>query len=543
MGSINEFHSLMVNFEQNINSYVNITNVSSSELDDNVKSIRAWVDKQIEAGDKAKEIKVIEGAGKVLKESIAAIDDLKKKKYMEGSLKIVKAVTALVGGPYGALAGAVCGMLTSVFSASSPLENDLGTQLSNIVRDELKTFRQKERADDLNGLQHRVTLINIVLKNIKEKAKREPWWWMSGESRNPCKELKIPDENLFYSDFPQFIGRQSETLEEGLNLESSEAEVKNCITALVSYCKAVTLYMVLLANVLTTFEVTGHETSNIIQFLEMQRNDARSKLKIMVDDGIPKQRRRLAMFYHLRKNAIAYDVVRCFRDNFGMTSIPELEVARRYAEVAANEMPEDISIGYPKPELKDEGHHFQLINHTKYPIKITCTSDRIVYNNLTFKKVVLARDSFELPIMKEISILENLANFALGSPRQRLISKSINFGSACGKFTICLDGDVSRKEMCRVFEFAFSNSPFSSKINVMDKSTDIAEASGRECSKQMAGDKPPPIFFAVGKSHYAVYAKINGYKSYCKTWCFVVQEYDPSIWSNSLMKRLQRDLP
>ena len=540
MGSINEFHSLMVNFEQNINSYVNITSVSSPELDDNVKSIRAWVDKQIEAGDKAKEIKVIEGAGKVLKESIAAIDDLKNKKYMEGGLKIVNAVAALVGGPYGALAGAVCGMLSSVLSASCPLQNDLGTQLSNIVRDELKTFRQEERADDLNGLQYRVTLINIPLKNIKEKAKCEPWWWMSGESRNPCKELKIPDENLFYSDFPQFIGRQSETLEEGLNLESSEAEVKNCITALVSYCKAVTLYMVLLANVLTTFEVTGHETSNIIHFLEMQKNDARSKLKIMVDDGIPKQRRRLAMFYHLRKNAIAYDVVRCFRDSFGMTSIPDLEVARRYAEVAANEMPEDISIGYPKPELKDEGHHFQLINHTKYPIKITCASSGTVHNNLTFETDVLARDSFELPITGGVSSIWEVSILFITYPFPAV--QLINFGSACGKFTICLDGDVSGKEMCRVFEFALSNSS-SSKINVMDKSTNIAEASGSECSGQMADDKPLPIFFAVDKSHYAVYAKINGYKRDCKTWCFVVQEYDPSEWSKSLMKRLQRDLP
>ena len=127
-----------------------------------------------------------------------------------------------------------------------------------------------------------------------------------------------------------------------------------------------------------------------------------------------------------------------------------------------------------------------------------------------------------------------------------LISPLKGFGSACGKFTICLDRDVSSEETCRVFEFALSNSWIWStlKINVMDKSTNIAEASGSECSKQMAHDKPPPIFFAVGKSHYAVYAKINGDKYSYKTWCFVVQEYNPSEWSHSLMRKLLlRDLP
>ena len=243
MESTNEIHSLTVNFKASINSYVNITSVSSPELEDNVKSIRAWVDKQIEAGDKAEEIKVIEDAGKVLKKSIAAIDDLKNGKYMEGGLKIVNAGAGLVCGPYGALAGAVCSMLSSVLSASSPQQNDLGTQLSNIVRDELKTFRREERADDLNGLQCRMRLMNMRLNNIKEEAERDPWW-MSGESKNPCKKLKIPDENLLYSDFPQFIGRESKTLEEALNLESSEADVNNCITTLVFYCQAVTLYMV-----------------------------------------------------------------------------------------------------------------------------------------------------------------------------------------------------------------------------------------------------------------------------------------------------------
>jgi hypothetical protein len=60
----------------------------------------------------------------------------------------------------------------------------------------------------------------------------------------------------------------------------------------------------------------------------------------------------------------------------------------------------------------------------------------------------------------------------------------------------------------------------------------------------MKDDEPQPIFFSVGKSHYVVYAKIKSGKNGCKSWCFVVQKYDASAWSNRLMMmQAQRDGP
>ena len=97
-------------------------------------------------------------------------------------------------------------------------------------------------------------------------------------------------------------------------------------------------------------------------------------------------------------------------------------------------------------------------------------------------------------------------------------------------------------EDCRVFQFALSNC-WSEKINVLEKSTDISNASDGECYNQMKDDIPPPIFFSVGKSHYVVYAKIKSGKNGCKSWCFVVQKYDASAWSNRLMMQLQRAVP
>ena len=127
-----------------------------------------------------------------------------------------------------------------------------------------------------------------------------------------------------------------------------------------------------------------------------------------------------------------------------------------------------------------------------------------------------------------------------------------------GYFIIYLDEGLqsfekSFTENSRVFEFALSNALLGNTvitlikrlptINVMDKSTDITNASGDECRKQMKDDKPPPAFFSVGKSHYVVYAKIRNGKNNCRSWCFVVQKYDANAWSNSLIKRLQRVVP
>ena len=371
METINKFDTLIVNFENDVRNYVTITNAGSPELADNVKSIRAWVDEQKASGDEAKTLKNIENAEKVVQTSIAAISDLKHGKYLEGGLKIVSSVALLVGGPYGAPVGAICGMLTSVLSASSPSQPDPATQLSNIVHEELRKFNQVQKTERLAGLLTRVGHINIALKNIKEEAKGKPLWWMSGVSKNPANYLKIPDEELFLSTFPQFIGEVGSKMNKGLTLESSQAEANDCIASLVSYCKAQTLYVILLTNVLATFEMTGHNTKNIIEVLELRKNDARTRLDMIVIDGdIPSQRGRMAMFYHLRKNMIAYNVVKCFRESLEMSPIPDVEEARQQAEVAAGEMPEDISIGYPKPEMKGDSDYFQLINHTNCPIKV-----------------------------------------------------------------------------------------------------------------------------------------------------------------------------
>ena len=370
MANANEYNASVKRFEKNVSNYIKKMNADSPLLADNVKSICAWIDMQIEAGDEPEAIINIEKAVEAVQTSMTAISDLMRGNYVEGGLKIVSTVTVLVGGPYGALAGAVCGMLSSVLSASSPSQPDLVTQLSEAVREELIKLDQEMRAKRFHGLKDRAKKINIVLKNIKEKAKSQPWWWMSEGSKNPCKKLEIADKDLLDSDLPQFIGEENGNLNDRLTLESSQAEVNAYIASLVSYCNAQALYMILLANVLTTFEMTGHNTTNIIEILESQKNEARTKLEMTVHGGIPCLRGRMAMFYYVRNNAIAYNVVKRLRESLGLSSIPVPNEVKQQAEAAASAMPMDISIGYPIPERKGDSHYFQLINHTNYPIKV-----------------------------------------------------------------------------------------------------------------------------------------------------------------------------
>ena len=119
-----------------------------------------------------------------------------------------------------------------------------------------------------------------------------------------------------------------------------------------------------------TFEMTGHNTKNIIEVLKLRKNDARTKLDMFVDGDIPSQRGRMAMFYYVRNNTIAYDVVKSLRESLGLQPIPVLAKMKQQAEAAASAMPVDISNRYPKPETKGDSHYFQLINRTNYPIKV-----------------------------------------------------------------------------------------------------------------------------------------------------------------------------
>jgi hypothetical protein len=380
-----EVNVLIDKFDQSVKHYFNKTNSVSPQLADNVSSIRSWVDEQIASAADDKRNENIEHAGQVIQASISALSDLssgKSDRVMKGALSIVSSVAVLVGGPHGALAGAMCGILGSVLAAGSPSQPDLAAQLVGVVREELRNFNMELKSERLAGFLGRMAKMNIALKNMKEQTvvESKPWWWMGGQSKNPSKDSDIPDKDLFITDLPQFIYEVASKFDQGLRScdqgmqPSSEGAINACIASIVAYCNAQAALIILLTNVLATLETTGHKTERIRESLDEHKRDARKKLGMVSDGGVsvPSQQAKAWMIYHLRNNQLSYEVVEEFRLGLGMSPIPSLEEALAQAMAAVYTMPDDITDGYPQPQTKGDNHYFQLINHTDCPIKV-CT--------------------------------------------------------------------------------------------------------------------------------------------------------------------------
>ncbi len=255
-----EVNVLIDNFDQSVKHYFNKTSSVSPQLAGNVSSIRSWVDEQIASAADDKRKENIEHAGQVIQASISALSDLssgKPDRVMKGALSIVSSVAVLVGGPHGALAGAMCGILGSVLSAGSPSQPDLAAQLVGVVREELRNFNMELKSERLAGLLGRMAKMNIALKNMKEQTvvESKPWWWMGGQYKNPSKDSDIPDKGLFLTDLPQFIYEVASKFDQGLRScdqgmqPSSEGAINACIASIVAYCNAQAALIILLTNV------------------------------------------------------------------------------------------------------------------------------------------------------------------------------------------------------------------------------------------------------------------------------------------------------
>ena len=128
---------------------------------------------------------------------------------------------------------------------------------------------------------------------------------------------------------------------------------------------------------------------------------------------------------------------------------------------------------------------------------------------------------------------------------QRVATKSTWNFSTGGFFIIYLDGRMRSFESMfeghtfKVFEFALSN-PFIGfqKSAILEKTNNLLSVTGQDCWKQMQSNASPAINFVHDGKYYVVYGGYTGCvyiegvidypgKNSCRTWRFVVQEYDP----------------
>ncbi|XP_020625981.1 toxin CaTX-A-like [Orbicella faveolata] len=439
---VQNLNASLVKFEANVNNYASIRRTSAPDMSRNIQSILSWVEgEKRNAKRQSKENKIAK-IGSVIETCVDSLEGLSSgnpAQVMKGCLSIASSVAVVVGGPYGAAAVAICGILASILSASSPKEPDLVTVFTDIVHAELLKFNQELKRQTFEGLKSRIKNMNANLKELQRAS----------------NHIEIPDKVLYETDLPQFIGEVAYNFLKGLNEGSKEEEVNNSLTSMAIYCNAQTALFLLLTNILATFQSTGRETKMIKSLLDTQIQDAHEKLGFLSEEkylrlssvftkatynGEPPTEddlRKVVTIRHFGKcsHLPAYDIIEGFREGLGM---PRLQ--KTFVGLFGFCGPKVTIHRYPQPQTKGDNHYFQLINHSHVPVEVVCGTVGSQVNGLKFRQDVPPYSSYEHVATK------STWNFSTG-----------------GVFIMYLSGKKTSFEMgsdrrnLKVFEFALSN--------------------------------------------------------------------------------------
>ncbi len=508
--NIEHFNANLVRFEQRVVQYGGRFDREIPKIAQDSQQIRTFVEEQKAAAKEAETAKLISGLGKVVETSINSVDDIasgEPARVMKGSLTVAISVAAVVGGPYGAAASAICGILGAVISLSSPKEPDLATRFAEMVRKELQLYHRKVKEEHFSGLQHRIKTMIYVLERFKDQGGN----WDD-----------MIDNLLYERDLPQFIGEVVHNISKGLSRDSKQEDCEDCVRSMVLYCNAQTSLLLLLANILATLKSADHPLRGIEGLFERERKNCREVLGFLSDENnlspsafLPTEGGKVFMIIALRNDAAAYISVDGFRETFGMRKMQDIDVIKEKV-IAANFFGvRSIIELYQKPHQRGDHHYFQFINHTDLPVKVECGTAGDHVNGLKFCKDVLQRSSYEHIATK----------------------KTWNFSTA-GYFIVYLDGVLRSYEKrfndnIKVFEFSLSN-PFmgSRKGAILEKTDNVFSVNGQDCWNKIGTYFGDPIIFTHAKKHYALKASLGGIigdrgKNGCYTWRFAIQEFDP----------------
>ena len=352
-------------------------------------------DEKAKAAKQSGNVSKITKVGNVIEtcaESLKSVSSGNAVQVMKGCLRIASSVAAMVGGPYGAASAAICGILTSILSASSPKEPDLVTVFTDTVHAELLRFNQESQRQTFEGLKSRVKIMNGYLRELK-------------------RDDTLPDKGLYETHFPHFIGEVAHCFTKGLNEDSTEEEVKRCLASMAIYCNAQTALFLLLTNILATFQSTGHETKMIKILLDNQIQDAHDKLGFLFQHKylrmssvftIRQHRhkplneddfRKVMTILHIGKcrHLPSYNIIEGFGEGLGMLNFPQT-IERLFK--GANNVLKDITHHYCP--TKGYNSYFQLINHSHVPVQVmTCGTEERNRNGMTFYQVVPPYSSYE----------------------------------------------------------------------------------------------------------------------------------------------------
>ncbi|XP_028399363.1 toxin CaTX-A-like [Dendronephthya gigantea] len=300
------FIANLARLEFNICKYARSQNADDNivDLSEDIQSIKIWAEEQNAHSQKNSRNQRITNVGNAIATTVRSLDSLSSEKpyeVMKGCLSITTSIAFVAGGPYGAAVEAVSHVLATILSIHAPKRPNLATTFVEKVYAEILKLNQKLKSEKFSGLQARVRLMLINLRSLETQG-------------------DLPDDKILYeTDFPQFIGEVAHNFSHGLNPDSKDEDVHDCLTSMVAYCHAVTSFLVLLSNVLVTFQAIGNNTECIVRLLNDQIRDAFEKLEYLSYFKTyslamsPNDKRKLYLAFRLRNNHIIYEIVEEFR--------------------------------------------------------------------------------------------------------------------------------------------------------------------------------------------------------------------------------------
>ena len=221
-----------------------------------------------------------------------------------------------------------------------------------MVHAELQKFHQKLQDEHLAGLSHRVANMNRALESLRMHA-------------TSSDHTEIPDSILYTRDLPQIIGEISNNISRGLGRNSKEEDKEDCVRSMVVYCQAKNISLLLLANILATFESIGRNTRQIEDLLKSEMEDCHAVLGFLSNFGpicyLPSEGRQVYKIVALRENIESYQKVDAFREKLGMSKMRDLKSIRAlsYAAKVRPFLTHIVPIAgmYPQPQMKNN-HYF-----------------------------------------------------------------------------------------------------------------------------------------------------------------------------------------
>lgn len=436
------------------------------------------------------------------KNSIEKIKSKDSKKILEGVLAIISSFANLV-----VFDKRKRDIIQTIWQVAgwlfmeSKSDQSVVDQLTNVVHDEMMNLNRRLQDQKYNGLKRRVKEQIFQLQRMKE-----------GE--------KLDDPNL-WNDYAQFLGELAQRFESPLpfkyeNNLTGDVEVKDFITAVVTYSEAHSCFMALLFVAKAKYTELGiaHEddVATVERKMNYQSKDAKEKLSFLsekrfltfrgkIEDG--KLLKILALSRRIRDRR----VVETVRHSLGLSPMPDLSTVESSAKKVNQQAVTLRSVqncNWFLYQYSGIYSSIQFINDVDFPIKIE--SGGIGWsqgNQLQFVELVPPRERFH---------------------------KNTHFSfSTAGHITLCFNSILScdvgaSRENIRVFEFAMSFVFYDSKISMQDKTA--AEFSRGLDAYNERSEDAVTLYFSEDGKYYIVKAEIF----LCwpdRIWRFIIQDFDP----------------